>query len=84
MFIESYINNQNKIESIEVIASSMISGKIEELVRRLRRTKIAKQSVKLLCNSYIGFLKKDQVIILDEKDIYEPLCKRCYRDVNQQ
>lgn len=42
MFIESYINNQNKKGSIKVIAGSMVSGKTEELIRRLRQTKIAK------------------------------------------
>ena len=29
------------------------------------------------------FSKKDQVILLGEKDTYEPLCRTCYRNVNQ-
>ncbi len=37
----------NDIGWIEVIAGCMFSGKTEELIRRLRRAKIAKQSVKI-------------------------------------
>lgn len=45
MFIESSINNQNKERDTEVIAGSMVLKKIEALTRRLRRAKVAKQSV---------------------------------------
>lgn len=190
MFIESNINNQKKVGSIEVIAGSMFSGKTEELIRRLKRARIAKQSIEIfkpildvrysetdvvshdenaiqstpvensstillmagnvdvigvdeaqffdkgiievvgkLANSgvrvivagldmdfkgqpfgpmpellaiadYITkvhaicvrcgniaqfsyrFTKKEQIVLLGEKDIYEPLCRSCYRDVN--
>ena len=27
---------------------------------------------------------KEQVVLLGEKDIYEPLCRRCFKDVNQK
>ncbi len=37
----------NKTGWIEVIAGCMFSGKTEELIRRLRRAKIAKQNVKI-------------------------------------
>ena len=47
MFIESNINNQKKVGTIEVVAGSMFSGKTEELIRRLRRAKIAKQKVEI-------------------------------------
>lgn len=47
MFIESNINNQKKIGTIEVVAGSMFSGKTEELIRRLRRAKIARQKVEI-------------------------------------
>jgi len=47
MFIERDVNTGKKIGSIEVIAGSMFSGKTEELIRRLRRAKIARQRVEI-------------------------------------
>ncbi len=44
MFIENKIN---KTGWIEVIAGSMFSGKTEELIRRLKRAKIAKQRIEI-------------------------------------
>jgi len=38
---------KNKIGRIEVITGSMFSGKSEELIRRLKRAKIAKQKVQV-------------------------------------
>lgn len=47
MFIERDINRQKKTGVIEVIAGSMFSGKTEELIRRLKRARIAKQKVEI-------------------------------------
>lgn len=47
MFIEKNINNSDKKGSIEIICGSMFSGKTEELIRRLKRAKIAKQRVEI-------------------------------------
>ncbi len=47
MFIERNINSRKKAGSVEVIAGSMFSGKTEELIRRLKRAKIAKQKVEI-------------------------------------
>ena len=47
MFIENSGNNQNRKGAIEVICGSMFSGKTEELIRRLRRARIAKQKVEI-------------------------------------
>jgi thymidine kinase len=47
MFIERGLERQKKSGSIEVIAGSMFSGKTEELIRRLRRAKIARQKVEI-------------------------------------
>jgi thymidine kinase len=47
MFIERNINNRKKTGSLEVIAGSMFSGKTEELIRRLKRAKIAQQKVEI-------------------------------------
>ena len=46
-FFESNINSGKKRGSIEVICGSMFSGKTEELIRRLKRAKIAKQRVEI-------------------------------------
>ena len=46
MFIEKDINS-NKTGLIEVVAGSMFSGKTEELIRRLKRAKIARQKVEI-------------------------------------
>jgi len=47
MFIERGIDRQKRTGSIEVIAGSMFSGKTEELIRRLKRAKIAKLNVEI-------------------------------------
>ena len=46
MFLEN-TTNQIKKGWIEVICGSMFSGKTEELIRRLKRAKIAKQKVEI-------------------------------------
>lgn len=45
MFIEPKINTKPRKGWIEVVCGSMFSGKTEELIRRLRRAKIANQKV---------------------------------------
>lgn len=47
MFLESTINSKNRKGWIEVICGSMFSGKTEELIRRLKRAKIAKQRTEI-------------------------------------
>jgi thymidine kinase len=51
MFIEPAITN-NKRGWIEVICGSMFSGKTEELIRRLKRVKIANQKVEIFKPSF--------------------------------
>lgn len=46
MFLEPHFQNQ-RIGCIEIIVGSMFSGKTEELLRRLRRSQIARQKVGL-------------------------------------
>ena len=46
-FFESNICTGHQRGSIEVICGSMFSGKTEELLRRLKRAKIAKQKVEI-------------------------------------
>ncbi len=47
MFAESQIKEQQNKGWIEVIVGSMFSGKTEELIRRLRRAKLANQKVEI-------------------------------------
>ena len=47
MFLERSINQADKIGWIEVICGSMFSGKTEELIRRVKRAKLAKQKIKI-------------------------------------
>ena len=47
MFIERGIDRQKKTGSIEVITGSMFSGKTEELIRRLKRAKIARLKLEI-------------------------------------
>ena len=47
MFLENTVNQKEKFGWIEVIAGSMFSGKTEELIRRLKRAKFAKQKVEI-------------------------------------
>lgn len=47
MFLENNVNHKEKFGWIEVICGSMFSGKTEELIRRLKRAKFAKQKVEI-------------------------------------
>jgi thymidine kinase len=47
MFLENTIHPQKRHGWIEVICGSMFSGKTEELIRRLKRAKFAKQRVEI-------------------------------------
>lgn len=125
MFIERP-HTQKRSGWIEVICGSMFSGKTEELIRRLRRALIARQTVEifkpavdkryqmedvvshdensihstpvqaasqilLYANDYdvVGideaqFFDDELVVVLGEADRYEPLCRRCYIEKNNQ
>ena len=47
MFLENSTNNKQESGWIEVVCGSMFSGKTEELIRRLKRAKIAKMKVEI-------------------------------------
>ena len=42
-----FLENTKKAGSIEVICGSMFSGKTEELIRRLKRARFARQRVEI-------------------------------------
>jgi thymidine kinase len=47
MFLENTINHTKRRGWIEVVCGSMFSGKTEELIRRLKRARLAQQSVEI-------------------------------------
>lgn len=69
MFIERNIKNNKKIGSIEVVTGSMFSGKTEELIRRLKRAKIAKQNVEIFKPVVDVRYSETEVVSHDENSI---------------
>ena len=69
MFIESPTNRSDKRGWIEVITGSMFSGKTEELIRRLKRAKIAMQQVEIFKPQIDTRYSEDEVISHDENTI---------------
>ena len=61
MFLENTSNKNKKSGWIEVICGSMFSGKTEELIRRLKRAKFAKQKVEIF--------KPDTDIRYDDEEV---------------
>lgn len=69
MFIERDLNSHKKVGSIEVVAGSMFSGKTEELIRRLKRAKIAKQRIEIYKPIIDVRYSEDEVVSHDENAI---------------
>ena len=69
MFLENKKSKEEKHGWIEVIAGSMFSGKTEELLRRLRRAKIAKQKVEIFKPHVDVRYSEDEVVSHDENSI---------------
>src|SRR3977135_1616128 len=65
---------------IEVIAGSMFSGKSEELIRRLRRAKIARQRVQVFKPEIDKVLSHDPIVSHSEMK-HEPANVRTAADV---
>ena len=65
MFLES----AKKAGSIEVICGSMFSGKTEELIRRLKRAKFAKQNVQIFKPCIDVRYSEDEVVSHDSHSI---------------
>jgi thymidine kinase len=69
MFIERGIDRQKRSGSIEVIAGSMFSGKTEELIRRLKRAKIARLKVEIFKPAIDTRFSVSEVVSHDENSI---------------
>jgi thymidine kinase len=70
MFIERGINRQKRTGGIEVIAGSMFSGKTEELIRRLKRAKIARLKVEIFKPAIDTRYSVAEVVSHDENSIF--------------
>jgi thymidine kinase len=69
MFFENSINGKQRMGWIEVITGSMFSGKTEELIRRLKRAKIARQRVEIFKPRVDNRYSETEVVSHDENAI---------------
>ncbi|MDU1903691.1 MAG: thymidine kinase [Dysgonomonas sp.] len=69
-YSENMILNDPKRGTIEVICGSMFSGKTEELLRRLKRAKIAKQQIEIFKPAIDTRYSEDEVISHDKNSIH--------------
>lgn len=70
MFLENTINSKKRNGWIEVICGSMFSGKTEELIRRLKRAKIAQQKVEIFKPEVDVRYDEEAVVSHDENQIH--------------
>ena len=68
MFIEPHIQGERR-GWIEVICGSMFSGKTEELIRRLKRARIANLKVKIFKASVDKRYHEEEIVSHDENSI---------------
>ncbi|MEO7394870.1 MAG: thymidine kinase [Chitinophagaceae bacterium] len=68
MFIEPNTSGERR-GSIEVICGSMFSGKTEELIRRLKRVKIANQKVEIFKPAFDNRFDEEKIISHDASAI---------------
>ena len=78
MLVENSLHGNKQFSSIEVICGSMFSGKTEELIRRLKRAKIANQKIQIFKpsldsrnNEYIESHDKNRIKSLTVKTSYD-------------
>ncbi|MFH0866772.1 MAG: thymidine kinase [Bacteroidota bacterium] len=69
MFLENSIDTAKKRGWIEVVCGSMFSGKTEELIRRLKRAKIARQKVEIFKPAIDIRYDEQQVVSHDQNAI---------------
>lgn len=69
MFLENRAQSNKRSGSIEVICGSMFSGKTEELIRRLKRAKLAKLTVEIFKPTIDKRYNEEQIVSHDENTI---------------
>jgi len=70
MFLENTVNQKEQFGWIEVISGSMFSGKTEELIRRLKRAKFARQKVEIFKPEIDTRYNEETVISHDSNEIH--------------
>ena len=70
MFLENTVNQKEQFGWIEVICGSMFSGKTEELIRRLKRAKFARQKVEIFKPAIDTRYNEETVISHDSNEIH--------------
>jgi len=70
MFLENAINPNKKKGWIEVVCGSMFSGKTEELIRRMKRAKFAKQNVEIFKPGIDIRYDEEKVVSHDANEIH--------------
>ncbi len=70
MFLENTVDKSRGQGWIEVITGSMFSGKTEELIRRLKRAKIAKQKVEIFKPRIEVRYSEEEVVSHDDNAIH--------------
>ncbi len=69
LFFESEQHKTERIGSIEVICGSMFSGKTEELIRRIKRAKYAKQRIQIFKSGVDVRYSEEEVVSHDANAI---------------
>lgn len=69
MFLENTVNQKEQFGWIEVISGSMFSGKTEELIRRLKRAKFARQRVEIFKPAIDTRFNEEMVVSHDSNEI---------------
>ncbi len=69
MFLENTVNHKEQFGWIEVICGSMFSGKTEELIRRLKRAKFARQKVEIFKPAVDVRYDEEMVVSHDSNEI---------------
>jgi thymidine kinase len=70
MFLENTINPNKRKGWIEVVCGSMFSGKTEELIRRMKRAKFAKQNVEIFKPGIDTRYDEEMVVSHDANEIH--------------
>mgnify|MGYP001518488615 CR=1 FL=1 len=83
LFSEDHIQETRRRGRIEVICGSMFSGKTEELIRRMKRAKFAKQRVEIFKPAIDTRYSEEDVVSHDShwiwtsKEIHLDQCHNC-------
>lgn len=76
---EVILNRGNKSGWIEVICGSMFSGKTEELIRRLKRAKIANQNVEIIKPELDTRYSDEHIVSHDKTKIQSKAIRNSYK-----